>query len=191
MNFNYKHIIAFFSIVLFLFSCSKGKSYSDLLKEEEQAVNWYLADQQICVTLPEDGKFEVGENAPYYKMDEDGYVYMQVLNPGNAESKPEEGDVIYFRFKRLNIKYLYQGYNAGWEGNADNATAGTGNTKFVLGNKTLSSTTVFGEGIQVPMYYLGYESEVNLIIKSTEGLSTDQSQCLPYVYNIKYFKAEY
>lgn len=171
--------------------CSKGKSYSELLKEEEQAVNWFLADHKICLEIPADGNFEVGEDAPYYKMDEDGYVYMQVLNPGDPDSKPEEGDVVYFRFKRCNIKYLYAGEEPVWVGNADNADASVANTSFVFGNKTLSSTTMYGEGIQVPLEYLGYNSEVNLVIKSPEGLSSDISQCIPYIYNVKYFKAEY
>ncbi len=63
----------------------------------------------------------------------------------------------------------------------------------LYGNNVLTSTTQYGEGLQVPLEYLGYNCEVNLIVKSPEGFTSDgtQSQCLPYVYNIRYFKAEY
>lgn len=190
-----KHI-SLFTIILFSFTvltsgCSKSKSYSELLKEEEQAVNWFLADHRICLEIPENGDFLVGEDAPYYKMDEDGYVYMQVINKGKADARPQKGDVVYFRYKRCNIKDLYAGYDPDWIGNADNVTSGVQNTSLVYGNNALLSTTQFGDGIQLPLDYLGYDSEVNMVIKSTEGFTSDQSQCIPYLYNIKYFKAQY
>lgn len=172
-------------------SCSKSKSYSELLKEEEQAVNWYMANQQICLEIPENGNFIVGEDAPYYKMDEEGNVYMQVIKKGKEGSKAEKGDVVYFRFKRCSIKDLYAGYDPQWVGNADNITSGVENTSFVFGNKNLSSTTQYGEGLQLPLDYLNYECEVNLVLKAAEGFISEQSQCLPYIYNVKYFKAEY
>lgn len=186
-----KSTLALWVIGISLQSCDDTKSYSDLLREEEHAVNWYLSNHTVSINVPADGKFETGENAPYYKMDKDGYVYMQIVNSGDEESKPEKGDIVYFRFKRMNIKEMYQGNAVSWEGNADNLTSTLGNTSFVYGNTVLSSTTIYGEGIQVPLKYVGYNSEVNLVIKSPEGFTTDASQCLPYVYNIKYFKAEY
>ena len=31
------------ALLLLMTACEEGKSYSDLLREEERAVNWYLA----------------------------------------------------------------------------------------------------------------------------------------------------
>ena len=63
-------------------ACSKSKSYSELLRTEEKAVNWFMAQHEIVSSVPEDSVFEVGKDAPYYRMDEEGYVYMQVLKTG-------------------------------------------------------------------------------------------------------------
>lgn len=169
-------------------SCDDNKSYSELLTEEEHAVNWFLAQNEVCLDIPEDGNFIIGPNAPYYKMDGDGYVYMQVLNKG-TDVKPKKGDTVYFRFMRMSIKNYQLTGSKLWDGNAENANDGS--TSFVYQNTTLSSTTQYGEGIQVPMEYLGYDSEVNLIVKSPEGFLSEQSQCIPYLYNIRYFKAIY
>ncbi|MDE6339629.1 MAG: DUF4827 domain-containing protein [Muribaculaceae bacterium] len=169
-------------------SCQDTKSYSELLTEEEHAVNWYLAQHQVCLEIPENGDFLVGEDAPFYKMDSDGFVYMQVINKGTDE-KPKKGDTVYFRYMRMNIKN-YQLYGSEvWDGNAESASEGS--TSFVFGNNVLSSTTQYGDGIQVPLDYLGYDSEVNLIVKSPEGWLSEQSQCIPYLINIRYFKAIY
>ena len=180
--------IALMLIGVTLASCEDTKSYSELLTEEEHAVNWYLAQHEVCLEIPEDGKFLVGENAPYYKMDSDGYVYMQVLNKGTDEMA-ESGDKVYFRFMRMNINYFQQYGTENWDGNAESAAEGS--TSFVYGNSVLSSTTQYGDGIQVPLQYLGYDCEVNLIVKSPEGWPSEQSQCIPYLYNIRYFKAIY
>lgn len=173
-------------------SCEDSKSYSELLTEEEHAVNWYLAQNEVCLDVPADGNFEVGSDAPYYKMDGDGFVYMQVINKGDVgenDPKPESGDLVYFRFMRMNIKnYQLTGVQT-WEGNAENADDSS--ASFVFGNNVLTSTTQYGEGIQLPLEYLGYNCEVNLIVKSPEGFLSEQSQCIPYLYNIRYFKAIY
>lgn len=177
-------------------SCSKTESYSELLREEEKAVNWYLATQKVELEIPEDSiSFITGEDAPFYKLDENGYVYMQVISKG--ELTPEgkianpvkSGDLVYFRFTRENLKFLYEGLEAGSEGNSENLTNGT--SSFVYKNTYLQSTTSFGTGIQMPMKFLGYDSEVNLVLRSYYGFSTDQTSCYPYLINIRYFKPEY
>ena len=186
--FNKLSYIALALIGFALSSCQDTKSYSELLTEEEHAVNWYLAKQKVCLEVPEDGNFIVGEDAPFYKMDRDGYVYMQVINKGTDE-KAEDGDVVYFRFMRMNLKFYQQNGSEVWDGNAESAADGS--TSFVFGNETYPSTIQYGTGLQVPMKYLGYDCEVNLIIKSPEGFPEEQTQCIPYLYNIKYFKAIY
>lgn len=175
-------------------SCNDGKSYSDLLKEEEQAVNWYLAQNKVESSIPEDSIFIVGENAPFYRMDADGSVYMRVINPGDMSRRPKKGDTVYFRFMRTNIKYIYE-YGeefAGSEGNSEDMSSPIGSMSLIFGNELLSSTTEHGSGVQVPLKYLGYDCEVDLIVKSVSGRAGEISQCIPYVYKgLKYFKAEY
>lgn len=179
------------ALLLGFTACDDSQSYSELLRDEEKAVNWYLADCRVEPSIPADGNFETGENAPFYKMDADGYLYMQVVNPGTSDPKPESGDRVYFRFMRKNIKYLYEGYDLGWDGNANDMNNGLGSTYIILDNYQVPSSAQYGTGIQEPLKYVGYDSEVNLVISSTMGFNVDQSSCLPYIYNVKYFKAEY
>lgn len=178
------------SIVMLFGSCSKSESYSELLNDQQKACNWYLSQQKVEVKLPADDNFIVGEDAPFYKLDEEGSVYMQIVRIGDLDRRPSKGDVVYFRFKRMNLKNFYEFGTQSWEGNSDDLNT-IAATRFVYGDYELPSTVKYGEGIQWPLKYVGYDSEVNLVLKSLEGFSTDQSACIPYLINIKYFKAEY
>lgn len=171
-------------------SCEDSESYSDLLRDQEHACNWFLSNQRVETSIPADTVFEMGKNAPFYRMDEDGSVYMQVLSMGDVNSKPQDGERVYFRFERQNINTLYRDGSAVWEGNSNNL-GGTTASYFVYGNRVLESTTQYGEGIQWPLRYVGYNAEVNLVLKSLEGFTTDGTSCTPYLINIRYFKAEY
>lgn len=180
--------------IMTLFSltgCEDTKSYSELLKEETEAVNWYLASNKIVTSVPEDSIFIEGADTPFYRMNGDGTVYMRVINPGDKNKRPKKGDTVFFRFMRKNIKYLYEGMTVEGEGNADNMNSALNGTSLVYGNTVLTSTTQYGEGLQVPLGYLGYDCEVDLIVKSTMGFTSDVSNCIPYIYNVRYFKAEY
>ncbi len=121
----------------------------------------------------------------------DGSVYMRVLETGDLKNKPKFGDRVYFSFMRQSIKDLYKGYDPAWQGNDEDMSTGLGSTSFFLGNTVLPSTTQYGTGIQMPMDYLGYYSQVEIIIKSTKGFETDITQCEAYVYKIRYFPAIY
>lgn len=196
-NFNYKKILGFFLLLILISSssCSKSQSYAELLRDEEKAVNWYLAGYDVSLEVPDTiidfiTKETAGDNAPYYKLDEEGYVYMQVVS-ASTEEMVESGDLVYFRFLRQSILDLYQsgGELENWVGNSDYLPNGT--TSFVYKNNVLESTTTWGLGIQMPLKFMGYNSEVNLIIKSYYGFTEEQANCIPYVMNIRYLKPEY
>lgn len=180
------------ALTLPLVGCNDGKSYSDMLREEEVAVNWYLAMNKVEVTIPADSVFVEGPDAPFYKMDGDGNVYMRIVNRGDMSNRPKLGETVYFRYMSLNIKNYYNGGSAdAWTGNAWDMDSPLNGTNLIYGNKRLESTTQYGEGIQVPLAYVGYNSEVDVIIKSIKGFSGNISQCQPYIYKVRYFKAEY
>ena len=40
------------------------------------------------------------------------------------------------------------------------------------------------------MYYLGIDSEVNLVIKSQYGYTEEISNVTPYLYNVRYFRSK-
>lgn len=172
-----------------LIGCSDSESYSNLLRAEEKATNWYLADKTIELTIPEDNNFIVGEDAPYYKMDDDGYLYMQVVNVGDPDNRAQKNDQVYFRYRRMNIKTLYTSGSASWSGNIDDMEMST--SSFWYENYVLTESTTYGTAIQTPLKYFGYGCEVNLVMRSYYGFSADQSTCAPYALNVKYNKAAY
>lgn len=177
--------------VAMMSGCSDSESYSDLLRDEMRAVNWYLAQEKVETAIPADSIFETGADAPFYRMDDDGTVYMQVVTAGDKNKRPVSGEKVYFRFSRRNIKLMYEGGAAPAEGNSDNLNNAVGATYFFYGNKIYPTTVQFGTGIQLPMDYMGYNTEVNLVLKSYSGFTQDQSSCVPYIVNVKYYKAEY
>ena len=174
-------------------SCSKSQSYSELLRDEEHAVNAFLATQKVINQVPEDSiSFITGPDAPFYRLDQDGYLYMQVIDKGDLNNKVEAGDVVYFRYNRLNLKAEYLGYEPVWEGNMNNLTSSSNTaTNFVYKNQYLYSSSYYGLGIQWPLKFLGYGCEVNLVLQSYYGFSEDQTVCYPYLINLKYFAPEY
>lgn len=189
-----KKLIFHISAIVLLLSatgCEKTKSYSEMLKDEEQACNWYLAQNKIVVDIPKDSVFQTGPDAPFYKMNSEGTLYMKVITAGDRNKIPENGDRVYFSFMRQNIQSLMNGYidEDVWEGNAENMAYGS--TSFLLGETILTSSTKYGNGIQIPVTYLGYYSEVMLVVKSLEGFTDAQKDCTPYVYKVRYFPALY
>lgn len=174
-------------------SCDKSQSYSELLRDEEKAVNWFLAGQNVINEMPANVEdfitvSEAGEDAPFYRLDADGNVYMQVVR-ADTENPVEAGDLVYFRFSRENILFMYQDIESSTTGNSDNLASGP--ASFVYKNTSLNSSLVWGTGIQMPLKYMGYNSEVNLVLKSYYGFYEDQSTCVPYLINLRYFKGEY
>lgn len=170
-----------------LFSCEDSKSYADLLTEESHAVNYFLADHKVALEFPQDSIFEYGPDAPYYPLNEDHTLYMQVLSPGSKDNKAEYNELIYYRFMRYNLSlYMSTGEWVG-DGNAENIAAGA--TSFRFGDIYSSSASNYGLGIQEPLKYLGIDCEVNLVVKSQLGPSSEIASVIPFMYNIRYFKS--
>lgn len=177
--------------IMSLSSCEKGESYADMLKKQEKAVNWYLSGESVSVEIPSDSIFIEGEDAPYYKMDEDGNVYMKVLESGDLNDKPQDGDRVYFRYSRMNLRNFYEADIEQWIGNSSDLTGATPSTSFIMGNYVLQSSYQYGTGIQLPLKYLGYNSRVKLVLKAASGFASEQSQCLPFVFEVRYFRGIY
>lgn len=172
-------------------SCEKGESYADLLKKEEKAVNWYLSGESVEIKIPADSIFISGEDAPFYKMNEEGTIYMQVVDPGDPEDRPKQGDRVYFRYSRMNLRNFYEADVEKWIGNSSDLTTSTSSTSFILGNFLLPSSYQYGTGIQKPLEFLGYNSRVRLVLKAQAGFYAEQSQGIPFVFDIRYFKGNY
>lgn len=185
-----KAIIALISIssLLAATSCSDDKTYAELLTDESHYVNAYLADHRVINSVPEGNKFETGPDAPFYRLDEDGNLYMQVVDAGTPGDTVKSNELIYFRFTRSNLKTYADGVFEQVEGN--DAVLG-GNFSFRYGNYELSSSYSNGSGIQQPLAYLPIDCQVNIIIKSQYGVPSEMSAVVPWLYSIRYYRPKF
>lgn len=158
----------------------------DFENRERKAIDKYLSSVSVKESLPSDiANIEYGENAPFYKLDKDGNVYMQVLSLGSGP-KATNGETIYIRFARFNlISYLKEGVLPSPEGNFNSLDASPAYFKF-------GNTSQWGEGLQLPLKLgIPTDSQLNLIISSCEGITAEMSQYIPFLYNINYYSAVY
>ena len=94
-----------------------------------------------------------------------------------------------FEFGKYAPYYLNYWYKYGemiGEGNENNMNAAP--TYFQYGNYTLNTSAQWGYGIQMPLTFLGVDSEVNLIIKSKLGWASEISAVIPFLYHVRYFR---
>lgn len=167
-------------------SCDDSVSYAELLTRENQAVNNFLADQIVVLDVPADTVFQTGPDAPYYRLNEDASLYMQVLNAGTPGNRVKQDEQIYFRFTRYSLSAYKDG----------KLPQGTGNNLslspayFRYNNYSLESSYTWGVGIQTPLSLLPIDCEVNLVVKSTVGGQDDQSNVVPYLYRLTYQRPE-
>lgn len=153
-------------------------------------MNWFMAQHKVVSEVPADSVFEYGEDAPYYRMDDEGFIYMQVLKPGDLKNKAKKDQQIYFRYLRTNIQEMYDGLNPTPSGNANNV--GTGNAaSFRFDNTELPTTLAWGSGIQVPLRYLGLDCEVNIVIRSYYGIQNEMAPARRIFTMMRYFPAQY
>lgn len=170
-----------------LTGCSDGKSYAELLTEETHYVNNFLAYQRVVNTIPtgRDFEFETGPNAPYYRLDEDGNVYMQVINPGTPDNVANDDQIIYFRFMRYAMSAYNDGEFPAGDGNQEDMSYST--SWFRYNNLSIQASYQWGAGLQMPLKYLPIDCEVNIVIKSQYGLYDEQANVQAFLYHVRYY----
>ena len=175
---------------MFASSCNDGKSYAQLLNEEDMYTNNYLADHYVELSIPEDTVFqtvaEVGSKAPFYRLDEDGMLYMQVINAGTKGNRVADDEQIYFRYMRFPLALYSNGTLPSGEGNMITISPAW----FRFNNFQLQTSYQGGQGVQMPLHYLPVDCEVNIVIKSQMGLSDETANVQPYLWHITYQRRE-
>lgn len=178
-------------------ACNDRQSYAELLRDETKATNYYLSNFQVINDIPADSVLISVEDmmatglsredamkvTPFYRLNLDGTVYMQVVRYGNG-GKTKDNQLVYFRFNRYNLSYYYS--SGEWFSDGNATDLGTEATSFRYNNYTLQSSYQWGSGIQLPLRFLPLYSEANVVIKSTVGITSEQSSVIPYLYNVRY-----
>ncbi len=167
-------------------ACDDNKTYAELLENEDKYVNNFLADHEVINEIPEDSVFIYGEDAPYYRIDDEGDLYMQVIFPGTPGNDVENDELIYFRYTRYNLAYYENGELNYGGGNEDDMSLS--NSSFRYGNTTLQSTAQWGAGVQRPLAFLPVDCQVNLVVKSQYGFSSEMAEVRPYLFQLRYFR---
>lgn len=165
-------------------SCSSGTSYAELLRDERKITNKFLAQYRIVNEIPADTIFETGEDAPFYRIEEDGNVYMQVIKAGSLDNRPSYGDHIYFRFAYFS---LFDWEDGEYSVSGNSYDMQNTSTDFYYGNYNVQVSYTWGYGLQLPLQYVGVDSEVNLVVKSQYGFSDNIANVVPYHFNVRYF----
>lgn len=172
------------AILIAVSSCSSRKSYTELLADENHAVNLFLSNQRVAYSIPSDSVFEVGPDAPYYPIDESNRLFMQVLKVGDG-AKVQDKQLVYFRYTRWSLlQYAAQDTLIQVDGNEN---TGFDAESFRFGETSLSSSTKWGTGIQKPLEFLPFNSEVNLVIKAELSKPEEASYVMPMLVNVRYF----
>lgn len=178
----FKTIALIAAAALMAVSCNDSKSYAELLADEDYYSNNYLADQRVVSYIPEDSVFESGPDAPFYRVDADGMLYMKVLNPGTEGNMVEDNEQIYFRYTRYALAYYSDGQLPVGEGNNISLSPAW----FRFNNYSIQSSYTWGYGIQRPLSFLPVDCEVLMLIKSQMGPTSEQSNVQPYLYRLTY-----
>lgn len=163
-------------------SCDDSKSYAELLQEQDQYVNNFLADNKVILDVPEDTVFIVGPDAPYYRLDEDATLYMQVLDAGTPGNRVANDEQIFFRYTRYALASYRNGKLPAGEGNNISLSP----CWFRYNNYSIQSSYNWGTGIQKPLAFLPVDCKVNIVIKAQNGFTQEQAQVQPYLFTLTY-----
>lgn len=160
----------------------------DLKKTEWRAMKKYLSKFDVIDKVPAVNDIQVGSVAPFYKLNPEATVYMQVVSKGTGPTATA-GEKVYFRYLRYNLlSYLENNVLPKGEGNLNSITQDA--TFFELGSNN-PATTRWGTAIQMPLLLgLPVDSEVNLVVASEAGPTSEISAAVPFLYNIRYLKSE-
>lgn len=170
------------AFALLFSSCDDSKSYAEYLNDQDMAVNNYLADNTVILDIPEDSVFISGPDAPFYRMDEDGEIYMRVIKPGTKGNMVQDNEQVYFRYTRWNLLNYSNGKLPDGEGNNISLSP----CWFRYNNYQIESSYTWGYGVQFPLSYLPLDCEVLVVIKAQMGPTNEQSDVVPYLWQLTY-----
>ncbi|MDR2968709.1 MAG: DUF4827 domain-containing protein [Tannerellaceae bacterium] len=181
-----------FNVLLILFagmlilSCGEdGKSYTEMLKDQEKATDRLINSEELVIlkNMPSDYNFEANE---YVKLNDDKYrdIYIHIVDTGNGTRAILGKSHILCRFtanRFMTDTTLYQSRFSNYGPHSN----GTSPIEFIYGSTSvipLPSTTDYqsilegfmSEGMQAGLEYVGHNGRVRLIVPFRKGSSYDQ-----------------
>ena len=174
-------------------SCSKTKSYTDMLKDEKKAINRLIDenDFEILKDFPEDSVFKENQFVEL----ENG-VYLNIIDKGTNQ-RAEYGTKMLYRCVvsyPMDSAYIWSTAYCLWS--IDNIirpnygphSNGTDPYPFTYGDYASSASMekqyLISEGLQEPLKYVGDRAKVKLIVPFKRGTYADQGKGQPAYYEI-------
>ena len=176
------NILMILCAALAVISCSKTKSYTDMLNDEKKAVNRFLDENgyEVLSDFPADSVFKANE---FVKL-ENG-VYLNIIDKGTTDRAELNKTKILYRCELHHLLYgdtiVYSNYGP--------HSNGTDPIPFTYGDYSKSdpndpSYIWVSEGMQEPLKYVGHRSKVKLIVPFKRGTYSDQGKGNPVYYEV-------
>ncbi len=170
-------------------SCSKTKSYTDMLNDEKKAISRLIdsLDIEVLKDFPDDSIF--AENQ-FVKLDNG--VYMNIIDRGEGRATLYSTKVMYrceaYYFLN-NFQKCLGNYGPNSNGTVPYPANGAQTVPFIYGEGTTSNQSdpkyyYVSEGIQTPLQYVGHHGRVKLIVPFDKGNYYDQGEGYPVYYEV-------
>ncbi len=190
------NILMIVCAALLALSCSKTKSYTDMLKDQKKAIE-RLKDEKGFVFLKDFPKDSVFKENEFVEL-ENG-VYLNIIDKGSSERAVYGTEILYrcTMYYPMDTSYIYLTNSAGLHiipyyyyipptggyisSNYGPHSNGTSPYSFTYGDYYSSNV---GEGLMTPLLYVGHGAKVKLIVPFKRGLPTDNNNGEPAYYEI-------
>ena len=164
--------------ILFLAVCifagCNNNTYSNALKEEEKLIENFIKRQGIQVVTEE--PTEWNENV-YWKIADYDNFYFHLVEKGNPNDSLEAKDWVNLRY----IQYTLEAYadtTRFW--NTDDYGANTPKIQYMVSSEKSCA------GWQIALQHMKYSgAQCKIICPSTSGFTDDNSNVIPYGYDMK------
>ncbi|CAK7021039.1 MAG: hypothetical protein PARBB_01378 [Parabacteroides distasonis] len=183
------NILLILCAALVAISCSKTKSYTDMLKDEKKAIERLIDenDFEILDDFPKDSIFKENQ---FVKL-ENG-VYLNIIDKGSDQRAVQYKTKILYRCNMrffMNADTVIGNYGPHSNGTLPYPSNGINSVPFTYGEYSSSSMyelsySFVSEGIQEPLKYVGDRAKVKIIVPFKRGTYYDQSKGLPVYYEI-------
>ena len=168
------NILLILCAALVAISCSKTKSYTDMLKDEKKAINRLIDenDFEILKDFPEDSAVSC--------------TYLKIIEKGTSQRAVQYKTKILYR---CNVSYpmdsAYINSTPYYIQNYGPHSNGTSPWEFTYGDyASQANPYLVSEGLQEPLKYVGDRAKVKLIVPFKRGTYNDQSNGEPAYYEI-------
>ena len=176
------NILLILCAALVAISCSKTKSYTDMLKDEKKAIERFIDDKglEILDDFPADSVFKENQFVLL-----DNGVYLNIIDKGSDQRAVQYKTKMLYRCK---MSYFMDSTIVAIENYGPHSN-GTSPIAFTYGDYSKNSPYdpsyyYVSEGMQEPLKYVGDRAKVKMIVPFKRGAYNDQSNGQPVYYAI-------